>query len=218
MVIVLNGKRLETPLIQMPFAGRVMVGVVSLSVSERQPLGELGHLTINLRSNDKMPMVGHQTVTEQIDLELCYRVDKNKFERLEVCFLFEDGRSAIGAVQHMVDRSRRICSFDSTHQCTNLGRRFQLLNFRHADQCQPDCPITTIDPTFHEIARCTIHSHVPQTLNIVGRSIVHRYANRPMFNGLQKRFSVHTELPLVNRFRFNPKVTCNGFRLASTAG
>lgn len=49
MLVVLDRKRFETPLVHMPLSGRVVMSVITLSVGEREPLTEASHFTVHAR-------------------------------------------------------------------------------------------------------------------------------------------------------------------------
>jgi len=55
-----------------------------------------------------MPVVGHHAVTEQLNLKLRHCVDEDTFKRLAVRIFLEDRRPTIGAIEHMVNRSRHL--------------------------------------------------------------------------------------------------------------
>ena len=108
MTVVLNRKRFEATLIKVPFASRMMVCLVLLWLSEREPLSEPRHLAINDGTHNDMPVVGHHAVTEQLNLKLRHCVDEDTFKRLVVRIFLEDRRPTIGAIEHMVNRSHHL--------------------------------------------------------------------------------------------------------------
>jgi hypothetical protein len=60
MIIVGNGKTLETGLVQVSLAGGVIVGVATLRVRRRDPSQQTPHLPVLGRPQHHVPVVGHQ--------------------------------------------------------------------------------------------------------------------------------------------------------------
>jgi hypothetical protein len=62
MLIALDGKRLEPALIQMSLAGAVIMSTIPLRMGQAKPLSKSAHIAINIRTDDQMPVILHQTI------------------------------------------------------------------------------------------------------------------------------------------------------------
>ena len=67
MVVNGKGKALETRLVQMAFARRMVVGMVTLGVRGRDPAQHPSHQPILGGPQNRVPVVGHQGKGEQRD-------------------------------------------------------------------------------------------------------------------------------------------------------
>ncbi len=56
--VTLNREGLVAALVQVPFAGCVIVRVVTLRVSQAEPLTESTHFTVHLRTHNQVPVLG----------------------------------------------------------------------------------------------------------------------------------------------------------------
>ncbi len=75
MVILLNWKTLEPPLIDVAGARRMTMGMPSLHVRVREPAHEFSKLPILSRPDHQMPVVGHQTpeLTKGVTTDLTHK-------------------------------------------------------------------------------------------------------------------------------------------------
>ena len=60
VVVILNGKGFEPPLINVAGSRAVAMGMPALSVRERQPSREIRKLPVEFRPGDKMPVIRHR--------------------------------------------------------------------------------------------------------------------------------------------------------------
>src|SRR5262249_12413836 len=60
VVVFLDQKRLEAPLVEMPRANRLAKGMPALGVGQRQPTDELRKFAILLWPKDQVPVIRHQ--------------------------------------------------------------------------------------------------------------------------------------------------------------
>ena len=65
MLVGLHGKRLEPPLVQVPRAARVMLGMPAHGVGVCQPAEKPGQFAIGLRPEHEMPVIGHHAVRQE---------------------------------------------------------------------------------------------------------------------------------------------------------
>ncbi len=66
MFIVLNQKALESPLIDVPLTGNVIMGVIAHGVSRRDSPHEIAHRTVPIQPQNEIPMIGQpETRTEK---------------------------------------------------------------------------------------------------------------------------------------------------------
>ena len=65
MLDVLNGERLESPLVNMTLTSGIPVGMPTLRVRERQPSRKARQLAIFLRIDQEMPMIRHQAIGQK---------------------------------------------------------------------------------------------------------------------------------------------------------
>jgi hypothetical protein len=58
VIVVLNRKALEPPLIHVPLTGSVVMGVIAHRVSRRDPPQKIAHRPIPVGPQNQMPMIG----------------------------------------------------------------------------------------------------------------------------------------------------------------
>lgn len=58
-IVVLNRKALETPLVDVSFTRRVVMGVIAHRMSGRYPSHKTAHLTVDPRANQQVPVIWH---------------------------------------------------------------------------------------------------------------------------------------------------------------
>jgi hypothetical protein len=75
----------------------------ALAVSECEPAKKLGHLAVFLRPQDHVPVIGHQTVSQQADWRTAHRCNHNPLERGVIFGLVKKLAAPIGAVKSVVN-------------------------------------------------------------------------------------------------------------------
>ena len=89
MVVLLDRKRLEASLIEMPRTLRSIVGVPAHRVRVGQPTKEIGQLPVRHRADDKVPMIGHHTVRKNRQRMASEGFLQNPFEGFVVLRLLQ---------------------------------------------------------------------------------------------------------------------------------
>lgn len=98
VLIALDRKRFKASLIQMAFACRVVVGVVSLGVCQDEPLSKTAHFPVHIRADTHVPVIGHQTKREQANIEAFNGLGKHRFKSLEVLIFVKDLCAQVRAI------------------------------------------------------------------------------------------------------------------------
>jgi len=87
------------------------VGMPPHRVRHREPLQELGHVGIGLRPHNKVPMIGHQRVSENPQRSPLVGFFEHSLERLIIGSLLKDrepGHRPIEAVEHHSGRANAL--------------------------------------------------------------------------------------------------------------
>ena len=103
MVVLLNGERLETPLIEVASAARSAKGVPALRVSQCQPAHELRQLAVLSRPDQQMPMVGHQAIGQKPRLRSFDSLSQHSLEGGIIAVRIEQLQLCNRAVQDVID-------------------------------------------------------------------------------------------------------------------
>ena len=74
-----------------------------MAVSEREPTKKFGHLAVFLRPQDHVPVIGHQTVSQQSDWGSAHRCDHNPLERGVIFGLVKKLVAPVGAIKSVVN-------------------------------------------------------------------------------------------------------------------
>ncbi len=93
MVVALDREALESPLIQMPVSYGPMRDPPTHGVRVRQPTEEVRDLTVGLRPDDEVPVVGQDAVRQDANRMSLMRLDHDALKRLEVGILVRRGAS-----------------------------------------------------------------------------------------------------------------------------
>ena len=119
MLVILNGKRFESPLIKVPQTGRMTMSVPALRMSQGQPTDKPRELAVFFGPYDKMPVITHHAIGQKSNS--CPRDGflKNTFERFVVFRFRKDRQPTIRTIQNVVNPSASRSSFRSTHAKTN---------------------------------------------------------------------------------------------------
>jgi hypothetical protein len=89
----------------MAVANRVMGGLPALGVRVRELPHERRELSVGVRPEDEMPVVGHDAPAEDANWRQGVGLDQHALERQEVLWLFEEPQAAVGTVEHVIDQS-----------------------------------------------------------------------------------------------------------------
>lgn len=120
MLVILHRKGFISALVEVPVANRIVVSVMPLRVSQREPLGEPGHLAVETWTYAKMPVIGHDAIAKKVNLVTCDRFAENTFKGFVILVLEEQFVSPIGAVEHVVNATGLISTLRSTHSLRSL--------------------------------------------------------------------------------------------------
>lgn len=100
MVVLLNGKALESPLPHM--AMTAIVSMIAADMTGHPPLHEGAKGGVRDRLNDEMKMIRHQTESKEFDGMLGFCRGEQVEEGGVVARLMEDCRAAVPAIQDMI--------------------------------------------------------------------------------------------------------------------
>ena len=85
MFVALRRKALKAALINMSFAGTVVVSVIAHGVSRGHPAHKAAHLAILMWAQYEVPMIGHQLKGKQLNVVLLQPFPQNSLKCLVVC-------------------------------------------------------------------------------------------------------------------------------------
>jgi hypothetical protein len=115
VVVILDGKALESSLVNMSFAGSVVVEMIPHRMRQGDPTQETAHPSILGRLQHKVPMVWHQLIGKNAAWIASKPLGKNVFERFVITVLVKNDRAAIASIQGMVDRILLVGEFGAGH-------------------------------------------------------------------------------------------------------
>ena len=115
MVVRLHGERPEPPLINVPGAGRLMLGMPALCMSQRQPPHELRQLAVGARQEQQVEMCGHQAIGQQARSASLYRLGQCLLECRVIVVPGEYFQVGVAAIQRMVNQAALGGSERSAH-------------------------------------------------------------------------------------------------------
>lgn len=102
-VVVLGyGKTLESALVNVPAAAGVVMFVVATDMHHPHPAHPAAQGVVGLGPNNQVPMIGHQTVREQLHRVSLQAVGQYPLERLKVFRFAKNRDPAVPTVQHVV--------------------------------------------------------------------------------------------------------------------
>ena len=90
-------------------------------MSEREPAKKLGHLTVFLRPQNHVPVIGHQTISQQPDRRAAHRCDHNPLERGVIFGLVKKFIAPVGAVKSVVNYFTGSNACSSRHRATHTS-------------------------------------------------------------------------------------------------
>jgi hypothetical protein len=82
---------------------------------QSQPLPESTHFAIDFGADDQMPVIGHQAKRKQFQLHTLERFGNDSLERFVVSSLVKNGCSAVGPIEHVIDRASFVGPLGSPH-------------------------------------------------------------------------------------------------------
>jgi hypothetical protein len=116
MIVFLNGKRLEPPLVQVPIAEFRVCRVPALRMSQSQPLKESRKFAILPRPEDQVPVRRHETVTDEAYTgKSLNRLIQDLLEGPIILVAMKDRRLSIAAIEGMVDDPADVDSERPSH-------------------------------------------------------------------------------------------------------
>ncbi len=105
MAVLLNREALEPALVQMAAAAVVVMLVVTPDMSDANPSHQIAQRSIAVWPQDKMPVIAHQAIGQEIHGITCQPLPQHLLERREILFLMEQAHPAVAAIEDMVDHS-----------------------------------------------------------------------------------------------------------------
>ena len=134
MVVGLHGERFETSLVKVTGTGGAVMGMPALSVSQGQPLHELGEVTVAAGPKQEVEMIGHQAVGQQPHgvPGHCFSQDRSNAAKSPV--VLKDGEPGVGPVERVINKSALGSAQRSSHG-TQISRL-------------PEAMSTTVPDTF----------------------------------------------------------------------
>ena len=113
-LIRLNRKTLVSSLVEMSAALLVM-GAVALDVRVGRPGKIFGHVPRASRPQNQVPMIGHEAVSEQVDLGMFLRLTEQLDECGIIGVLVKDSAAVVPAIKDVIDpHLRRACGSGHT--------------------------------------------------------------------------------------------------------
>ena len=103
MAVVLNGERFISTLVKVPAAAGMVVFVVPAHMGHAEPAHEAFQFLVTLWPQQKVPVIGHQAIRQNVHVGPFTRFADDAEERVIVRRLVEQVPPTVTAVQHMVD-------------------------------------------------------------------------------------------------------------------
>ena len=114
--VILDGETLKTALIDMPLASRPVVGMQPHRVRERNPSQEIAHSAVFCRLQHKMPVVGHELVSQHPAGIPLQSLSEDLLEGIVVLWFVKNVSPGIAPIQGVVNRTCFICTPWSSHE------------------------------------------------------------------------------------------------------
>jgi hypothetical protein len=114
LVIILDGKTLQPALIDMSLAARPVVGMQPHRVRKRNPPQEVAQASIFRGLQHKMPVVGHELVSQHPAGIPLPSLGEDLLEGIVVLRFVENGRPSMASVQGVIHPTRFVCTFWSS--------------------------------------------------------------------------------------------------------
>ena len=119
VLVVLDRKRFESPLVQVLPTRRLTVSMPSLRVRQCQPADKFRQLAVFFGPDDEVPVISHHTRGKQPNPASINGFFEDSFKRLTVLRRQKDRRPRMSAIENVVNPTTRSSPFWSSH-CTIL--------------------------------------------------------------------------------------------------
>ena len=119
MLVALHGERLETSLVDVPFSFTVVGLLPATSMGGSQLVHERGQLIILFRPQNKVPVVGHQTIAKNPHGDDQQRFFHNPDECFVIGWFVEQCLAAVPTIQAMIRDPPWTATFSSRHFCVS---------------------------------------------------------------------------------------------------
>ena len=126
MLVILDWKRFETALVQVPPAGRASVSMPPLRMCQRHPAGEVRQITVVNGPQHEVPMVRHEAVGYDPHLRSLLSINNDALECLVILIFLENGHPRVSAVPDMINESP-------------FGGTFRSSNARQSTDSRAEC-------------------------------------------------------------------------------
>jgi len=109
------GRLLKTTLVDVPRPGRVVMSMPAHAVRMRQPAHKPRQLSVFLRPQDQVPVIGHQTVGQQPRGLFGHGFQKHPLKGLVIPILLEQRQACDRPVQNVVHQTSRRLACSAWH-------------------------------------------------------------------------------------------------------
>jgi len=116
--VILDGETLETALINMPLASCPVVGMQPHCVREQNPSQEIAHSAVFCRLQHKMPVVGHELVSQHPAGVSLQSLGEDLLEGIVVLWFVKNLSPGVAPVQGVINPARFVCTSRSSHEYT----------------------------------------------------------------------------------------------------
>jgi len=117
-MLFLDLETFEAALINMAAAQGMIMGMPAHGMSVREPLREGRELSLLLRPNDKVPIIGHQAIGEQPGRMRLQRLAEHALKGLVVAILLEQRQARNGSIENVIEVTSRRCTSNTGHAPT----------------------------------------------------------------------------------------------------
>ena len=119
-MIVLDRKTLEPSLIQVPAPAGVVMLVMPPDVRDADPTHQIGQRLLPPRTEDEMPVIGHQAPRQQVDRVTFQPLAQHTHKPVIIRRLVKQRHPPVPAVQNMIESpggnfSKRACHVDTEY-------------------------------------------------------------------------------------------------------
>ena len=103
VLVLCHGNAMESPLVQVPRTTAVTVLVVPADVRHTHPAHQPPQRHGGPRPDDKMPMVEHQAISQQIHRITLQPLGQHSLERVVVALLVKQSQATVSAIENVID-------------------------------------------------------------------------------------------------------------------